>query len=848
MPVKGGRYAADGTGYTAVQVRAFWSGLRLNARRYGMLCLPLLRLDSWCAKLTGDRVTLRGSLFRKYVVYFVLLVSTALIVSGLVGLYFTYQENKAALLNLQHEKAAAAASRIEAYVQEIEHQLGWMRLPQVGPVTVEQRRIEYYKLLRQVPAIRDVSLLDTSGREQLRVSRLDLDVTGANVDRSDDPEFVQARKGKTYFSPVYFRKDTEPYMTIAVAGFDDKAGITIAEVNLKFIRDVISRVRAGDKGHAYVVDSRGHLIAHPDISYVLQKNDLSNLAQVRAARDGAVDEAVNRVSISLNPQGREVLTAFATIEPLGWHVFVEQPLAEAFAPLYASLERTGLLLLAGLLLSVAASLYFARRMVKPIQAIQAGAAQLATGTLDQRIDVSTGDELQALAGQFNDMAARLKESYAGLERKVDNRTHELSEALEQQTATSEILRVISSSPTDLAPVFDAILQNATRLCDAHMAHLGLYDGEEYKVVAQRGANAEFAKWMIDRGAFRPSSDGAIGRMIAQQQLVHIADMRDPSEYKGRDRDNPVIVALVELGGARTFLAVPMLKEGRVVGGITIYRSVVQPFTQKQIDLVSTFASQAVIAIENARLFKEIQSKSAELEVANRHKSEFLASMSHELRTPLNSVIGFSQALLRPMFGQINAKQREYLDDIRSSGEHLLALINDILDLSKVEAGRMELYPERFDAAATLENTVTLIKERAARRDITVQLDVDDQLSAWVADERKFKQIMLNLLSNAVKFTGDGGDVRVRAERHDDKLVVAVSDTGMGIRPEDHAVIFDEFRQVGSDFTKKAEGTGLGLALTRKLVELHGGTICVESELGKGATFTFTLPTLEGVLP
>jgi signal transduction histidine kinase len=834
--------------YKGVRIRRLWPRRRLNARPYGMLRVSSLRPDSWCAKLTGNRVTLRGSLFRKYVVYFVLLVSTALIASGLVGLYFTYHENKAALLNLQHEKAAAAASRIEAYVQEIEHQLGWMRLPQVGPVTVEQRRIEYLKLLRQVPAIRDVSLLDTSGREQLRVSRLDLDVTGANVDWSSDPRFIEARKGKTYFSPVYFRKDTEPYMTIAVEGMGDKAGITVAEVNLKFIRDVISRIRAGDKGLAYVVDARGHLIAHPDISYVLQKNDLSNLEQVKAARYGRVDEGFRGVSVAHSPHGREVLTAFATIEPLGWHVFVEQPLAEAFAPLYASLERTGLLLLAGLILSVGASLYFARRMVRPIRAIQAGAARLATGTLDQRIDVSTGDELQALAGQFNDMAARLEESYAGLERKVENRTHELSEALEQQTATSEILRVISSSPTDLAPVFDAILENATRLCDAHMAHLGLYDGEEYKVVAQRGANADFAKWIIERGSFRPSPDGGIGRMIARQQPIHIEDRRDSSEYKGRDPDNPVIIALVELGGARTFLAVPMLKEGRVVGGITIYRSVVQPFTQKQIDLVSTFASQAVIAIENVRLFKEIESKSAELEVANRHKSEFLASMSHELRTPLNSVIGFSQALLRPMFGQINAKQREYLDDIRSSGEHLLALINDILDLSKVEAGRMELYPERFDAAATLENTVTLIKERAARRDISVQLDIDDQLSAWVADERKFKQIMLNLLSNAVKFTGDGGHVRVRAQRHDDKVVVAVSDTGIGIRPEDHAVIFDEFRQVGSDFTKKAEGTGLGLALTRKLVELHGGTIRVESEVGKGATFTFTLPTLEGVLP
>src|ERR1035437_3482409 len=419
----------------------------------------------------------RGSLFRKYAVYFVVLVTSALIVSGLVGLYFTYQENKTALLNLQREKAGAAASRIEAYVQEIEHQLGWMRFPQIGSASSEQRRVDYLKLLRQLPSITDVVLVDKTGQEKWRVSRLGMDQAGGETDWSKEPKFIEARGGKTYFSPVYFRKETEPYMTIAMAGTTPEAGVTVAEVNLKFIWDVISRIKIGEKGIAYVVDSRGQLIAHPDISQVLQKLDLSSLPQVKAAREGEPGNGAEQVTISRNAQAQEVLTAYASISPLGWHVFVEQPIAEAFAPLYASLLRTGLLLLAGLVLAVLASLYLARRMVTPIRVIQSGAAQLGTGNLEQRIEVRTGDELEALADQFNTMAERLKDSYAGLERKVEERTHELTEALQQQTATAEILRVISGSPTDTQPVFSAIAKSCLTLFQGSRVTLPLvHDG------------------------------------------------------------------------------------------------------------------------------------------------------------------------------------------------------------------------------------------------------------------------------------------------------------------------------------------------------------------------------------
>jgi signal transduction histidine kinase len=294
-------------------------------------------------------------------------------------------------------------------------------------------------------------------------------------------------------------------------------------------------------------------------------------------------------------------------------------------------------------------------------------------------------------------------------------------------------------------------------------------------------------------------------------------------------------------GFRTIVFAPMIFEGRGIGAIWVARKLPGPFGDKQIALLKTFADQAVIAIQNARLFREIQEKSAQLEVANQHKSEFLANMSHELRTPLNAIIGFSEVLIERMFGEVNAKQADYLKDIHESGKHLLSLINDILDLSKIEAGRMDLELSTFDLPAALSNAMTLVRERAQRHGIELTLKVDKKLGAFQADERKFKQIVVNLLSNAVKFTPDGGRVAVSAKMDTTHVEIAVKDTGVGIAPEDQAAVFEEFKQVGRDYTKKAEGTGLGLALTKRFVELHGGEVRLESALGKGSTFTITLP-------
>jgi signal transduction histidine kinase len=283
-----------------------------------------------------------------------------------------------------------------------------------------------------------------------------------------------------------------------------------------------------------------------------------------------------------------------------------------------------------------------------------------------------------------------------------------------------------------------------------------------------------------------------------------------------------------------------VREDHLIGGLTVIRKAIGEFAPEIIDLLRTFATQSALAIQNARLFLEIEDKSRQLEVASQHKSEFLANMSHELRTPLNAIIGFSEVLSERLFGDLNEKQEEYLKDIHASGQHLLSLINDILDLSKIEAGRMELELADFHLPTALDNALTLVRERAARRGIALQMNVDSRLGQIQADERKIRQVVLNLLSNAIKFTPEGGRIEVGAVPRDGFVEVSVSDTGVGIAPEDQEAVFEEFRQVGTA-EKKAEGTGLGLTLCRKFVELRGGKIWVKSQVGVGSTVTFTLP-------
>jgi len=935
----------------------------------------------------------RWRLFPKYATLIIALVVSLLVVSGAISIYASYRETQEHLVALQIEKAQHAATRIEQYILDIEHQLGWTALPGMddGKNQIEQRRIEYLKLLRQVPAITEVAWIDAGGHEQLHVSRLAMDRLRSGTDVSGSENFVQASAGKTHYGAVYFRKGTEPYMTISRPARG--GGVTEAEVNLKFVWEVVSRIKVGKAGLAYVIDSAGALIAHPDISLVLKNTDLKALPQVAAM--GAEQDS----SLGRDLSGKEVFSAHALIPTLKWSVFVETPRSEILEALYASILRTGLLLIAGLLVSVVASFFLARALVRPLRALQEGAGRIGAGELDRRIEVKTGDELESLAEQFNTMAVQLKESYTGLERKVNERTSELTDALAQQTATAEILKVMGVSVDDAIPVFDvirsscerlfggmyvavvmadderkwmdfahpvdefpqelkamfpvplteeylgprAILQRTVvhvpdsqspdvpppmrRICEALGFHSALiaplvHEGQgiggiiiwrairgpfsesqiallktfaDQAVIAIQNARlfndtqealerqtataavlrvlgtsmtdtqpvfdaivnncgnllhgTRVVLFMTEGDRFRGhasngtltgklhaiNGESPIGACISDMCLIHLPDLEEAAEKY------PSIRQMGMKDGFRSGLYTPLLRGGQAIGALVVLRREKGAFDDKDIGLLSTFTDQAVIAIENVRLFKEIEEKNRQLELADQHKSDFLANMSHEIRTPMNAIIGMSHLALKT---ELNLRQRDYVQKIQQSGQHLLGIINDVLDFSKIEAGMLKVESAEFALEGLLDNVANLVSEKAAQRGLELVFDVArDVPPMLVGDALRLSQILINYANNAVKFTEAGEiDVIVRVQERSESealLYFAVKDTGIGLDEEQIGRLFQSFQQADASTTRKYGGTGLGLAISKRLAELMGGAVGVESIIGQGSTFWFT---------
>jgi signal transduction histidine kinase/HAMP domain-containing protein len=463
----------------------------------------------------------------------------------------------------------------------------------------------------------------------------------------------------------------------------------------------------------------------------------------------------------------------------------------------------------------------------PVKLMDSHLRLIASGDLSQRVEVPNRDELGGLAAQFNRMAVEL-----------EARTQQLTRSVRELRALGEVSQAVSSS-LKLQTVLNTVVARAVELSAAHAGLIYQYDTTTQELHVQSSYRLDEDLAEVMRVAPLHLGEGVAGKAVALRAPFQVADVRAEHAYDvGRIR------IPFERHGYRSVVAVPLLFEQQILGALAVWGTEAESFPSEVVDLLQTFANQSVLAIQNARLFLEIEDKSRQLEAASQHKSEFLANMSHELRTPLNAIIGFSEVLTDRMFGELNEKQEEYLKDIYSSGTHLLSLINDILDLSKIEAGRMELELTDFHLPTALDNALTLVRERAGRRNITLQMSVDERLGEVRADERKIRQVVLNLLSNAIKFTPEGGRIEVGALPKDGFVEVSVTDTGVGIAPEHQEAVFEEFRQVGTA-DKKAEGTGLGLTLCRKFVELHGGRIWVKSELGQGSTFTFTIPVRRG---
>jgi signal transduction histidine kinase len=484
---------------------------------------------------------------------------------------------------------------------------------------------------------------------------------------------------------------------------------------------------------------------------------------------------------------------------------------------------------------LALAMFQAHSVVRPIGRPDQSAQEVTSGNPDREIEGQGRDEVGRPGEAFNRMEESLR-------------------------AFREIAHEITST-LDLDAVLQTIARHVKAILKADIAHVATCDPRTgiATVVAGYGDQHGFLvagygeQLGFPRGLEIVPGRGVGGYVLATGQPLMIAD------YAHDPRITESYHELLHREGVVALLVVPIALKGKIIGLLYTANRRPTAFTPGDQEILSRLAAQAAIAIENATLYaqvrqyaedleakveartRELQKANTQLAAASQHKSEFLANMSHELRTPLNAIIGFSEVLLERMFGELNEKQAEFLQDILSSGRHLLSLINDILDLSKVEAGRMELHLEPFNLALAIESAMTFVRERANRHGISLGLDLDGRLGELVADERKVRQILLNLLSNAVKFTPDGGQVSVAARLAEDRAEISVRDTGIGIAPEDQGVIFEAFRQVGKGQGQKREGTGLGLALAKEYVELHGGKISVQSEVGKGSTFTFTLP-------
>ena len=612
-----------------------------------------------------------SSLSAKYIAVCALLVAVPVICTSVYLLSSSYRDNKRALVRLQQEKAKSVAVTIERYfgdrtkrMKEIDAQ--YLSFTALGsalqPLLADHATEAFY--------------VDHTGRKTLASVGGGLTLVKGNF--SHDRSVKQAFAAGVYFGPVYAprllshpgARSMEVVVSEIARPVGSPEGIPVAgtgvvgeTLDLSVIQDLVRQTRLGTSGYVFAIDARGVPIAHPNrTAFTNRSLALPQVTRALASQTGS--------TVGRNLRGQKVLSTWATVGPVGWKVFVEQPESAAFAPVRGKIWRTALLLAAFLAVGVGLSVLLARRLVRPVKQIRTAAARIGAGAYDERIELRRRDELGGLADELNGMAASLQASVQSLEQKVEERTRELQRAL-----------------------------------------------------------------------------------------------------------------------------------------------------------------------------AELSRKGRQLEVASEHKSHFLANMSHELRTPLNAIIGFSQVLRQRLFGPINEKQEEYLDDILSSGNHLLSLINDVLDLSKVEAGQVELEVASLSLREALERGVVMVREPATKHGVRLSLELAPGVDLVEGDERRLRQVIFNLLSNAVKFTPEGGEVVVATASRDHEVLISVTDTGPGIRVEDHERIFEEFQQTDVG-VQQGEGTGLGLALSKRLVELHGGRIWVESEPGHGSRFVFTLPANE----
>ena len=759
-----------------------------------------------------------GRLLRRTFVIALILVSGGLITSGLVELFFRYRESVESIGALQREMAQAAAFKIQQFIQEIERSMRAATQTKeiVAAGLTEAYRFELIKLLKVVPAITEAAVLSPNGHEQIKVSRVRTILSEDLKDRSSDGAFVRARQGKSFFGSVYFVRQSEPYMTVAVPikrlG-EELVGVLVAEVNLKYIWDVVSRIEVGEAGYAYVVSREGDLIAHPDISLVLQKRNLGHLGQVQAALAGVE----GLLPAQPNLASEKVFPAYAPIPDLGWAVLVERPAGEAYAPLYASILRTSVLLLLGFSMAVLASLLIGRRVVRPVEVLRQGAARIGAGALDHRIDVRTGDELEALAESFNRMTAQLRESYASLERNVvETRTlYEIGQEITAQTA--------------LEPTLHLIVERARDLLQADVGLLALRQEERdtFAMQAHSGTVTE----ALAAVRFRPG-EGLGGRVVVTGMAILVGDYLE--EY----RDSPFLEILRE-AGLRSSLAVPLKARDVVIGVLYVHSRDPHKFREEDRQLLNALADQAAIAIDKAKLFQDLQHSHQELLAAQAAlvrktrmaaMGEIAAVVAHETRNPLGALNNCVQLL--QMNPHITGEDAELLDILQTESQRLNQIVSDFLAFGRPRPPQFQ----EVDLHELIDEALAMLQrdDRCPPAIVTIRKFDPSLPKVWI-DRDQLRQVVWNLFLNALQAMGEEGELLVETRRVDSQAEFLVRDTGPGVPKNVLPNIFEPF------YSTKSGGTGLGLPIVRRIVEEHGGRIIVESEEEVGTWFTVALP-------
>ncbi|WP_245276348.1 sensor histidine kinase [Methylocapsa aurea] len=764
----------------------------------------------------------RRSLFGKYVASFVGLVVFVLTISSAVDIWITYRDTKAMILRGQSEKAEAAARRVEQFIAEIERQISWAT--RASAVSLDQRRNDYGLILEHTPGIAEITQISSDGKELISVTRDNVSL-GDGDDWTLTEAFREAQQDAAWFGPVK-SSSSGPRMQVAMVHAGKKAGVTVADIELKFLSDILNGIQAGAGVSAYMTTADGMLIAHTDSSLVPRNLDMSNLPQVAAFKNNGAP-----IDIGKDLEAHTVLTSAASSPRMNWLLFVEQPHAQALGPVFDLLLRLSWLFGLGLVLCVGAGMLLARRMTVPIRAVQAGASRLAAGDFNQEIKVHTGDEIEILADEFNHMAGQLREFYARLEQKVEDRTRDLAQSVRELKALEEVGRALAAS-LELNEVLATILTRAVELAEADGGAIYSFDRERncFHLAEAHGLDPSFVSALREVKLTR--LEGLLGEVAQHGRAVQIPEIKEVDGFP--------LKAATLAAGFRSALVVPLIGSDGVLGALLVESRAPGRFAANKIGLMQTFAHQSVLAMHNARLFRQVEENGRQLAIASEHQSRFFANMSHELRTPLNAILGYAELLQDGLYGDIPERARQVLERVQSNGAHLLGLINDVLDLSKLEAGELSLVLDEYSMRNVIEQVIATTYALAHAKNLVIKQDIGEPLPLGRGDERRLTQVLLNIISNAIKFT-DAGGVTVCARAIGEQFELTIEDTGPGIAPEDQARIFEAFQQGDDTSTRQKGGTGLGLSISKRFIEMHGGSIKVASAPGAGSIFSIVLP-------